>query len=930
MLKTVAYYFNMARLIQLVVLILLVCVIDGRIQFRNPTELEKDLDKAGDILRENFGVHLKDLGKLQASKDLLYVTISLQLPDLKTIMDKLTDKRFIDLSMKCPRHLYDDRKRSKGYPAVIRTLGKICDNFGAQLVALHLQLQNTKNRMDYKLATLIDYIPQLKKDISKFKGFPISNNRTRRATGKRRKRFISKIIGLVGTAINTGLNIYRTVRLETRLKSMGKDMSELKSRMTRTEKKHELLKEFTVEISESLHGLAIIMGSELRRLNNEIATVNNRIDMLADAMYRAVRVIGSDIEALYSGMRLVGLQSTLASNCMLMSKTVDDLRIAEIEVIDTLLAGFHTLAIGKLPEEFVTIADLEHLLEQAETDIESVYEGYILLSKSATDYYALDNIIWAIDGYTLSINLPVYLRDKDQPLLQLYRAESFFIPFDVHDVNKPHHSKKPHSYTKIHLQYSYLAVGGDQYILIKSNTLRDCDSFGGRMVCSDINLFTHKSSPSCLSTLYYQDDLSVLSSVCDIKYYHDIIAPGLIFEDEKRLLVSNVDENWRFVCEGDNFPFPVKGEAYTIIEKASLCECQIFIGMEHYVPRQLENCERAEFKLDLKYPFNSVVLFQLKDMIEKQKQELEYYIADSSNINYETPSINVLEKTNNSQVLYDKPETGVELNRVIDIIKSNKHVYLSADDMIQLEDVANDDENLKEWFQLNKIELGITFVMSLFGVISSLATICFCVHYCKRQKYAAVLSAMLQNPQMVKAVKLDDDATIAFNEFKYRMYLLLAGVICYVLYRLAVWIYNKYIVYRLVIPQVSTDTVKHKCHVYLEIINDKEKLLLYLISIACSMINVEFHQKTSAKFVSSQGSWCSPQMTIEWKHGYFKIYDNIRCELPTVVPIPFLSYRKFFRMTKGKVYIRPLIFEDVFYHFYPLVRAELQEVVMDE
>ena len=341
--------------------------------------------------------------------------------------------------------------------------------------------------------------------------------------------------------------------------------------------------------------------------------------------------------------------------------------------------------------------------------------------------------------------------------------------------------------------------------------------------------------------------------------------------------------------------------------------------MEHFVPRRIENCDQKEFILHLRYPLNSVVLYQLKELSDASDKNLEYFKSALNDTNYNIPSFRVLEKVNNSEVLYDKPETGVELDRVVDIIKSQKEVYLSADDLIQLEEVINEKDDLESWFTLNRIELGLTFLMSIFGVISTIITICFCVHYCKGNKYASVISTMLQHPPIVKAAAVEDSATIAYNEFKYRMFLLLAGIICYLLYKIGHWIYKKYVIYKLIIPHVTDQKIRRKCHLYLEIVNGHEKLVIYLISFASSMINIQFNSKTTAEFVSLQGNICSPQLTVKWTKGYCILYNNIRCELPHVIPVPLLSYRKLARMTQSQTYIRPLIFEDVFYHFYPLI-----------
>ena len=178
---------------------------------------------------------------------------------------------------------------------------------------------------------------------------------------------------------------------------------------------------------------------------------------------------------------------------------------------------------------------------------------------------------------------------------------------------------------------------------------------------------------------------------------------------------------------------------------------------------------------------NSLVIYNLRDIISNLNVSQGYYEARIENTELKIPIFKVLEKINKSRVLYDRPQSGVDFNRVVNMIKSQQVTYLSAEDMIEHQD------EFENWFMGDNIELAVTFILSLLSLISLIGTIMLCTHYCKSRTWTtAILASLMQHPETVKAASTtsDVDADMAFNEFRYRMYLLLAGIISYIIYRL--------------------------------------------------------------------------------------------------------------------------------------------------
>jgi hypothetical protein len=180
---------------------------------------------------------------------------------------------------------------------------------------------------------------------------------------------------------------------------------------------------------------------------------------------------------------------------------------------------------------------------------------------------------------------------------------------------------------------------------------------------------------------------------------------------------------------------------------------------------------------------------------------------------------------------------------------------------------------------------------------------------------AAKTSETLQTPHTIT------DQELAYNEFKYRMFLLAAAIIAYLCYKFMIFMYHRYLAYRVVIPQITGDTSIYRCHVYLEIVNERSKALLYVVSIAAAMVNVTFCADTRVKIKGVTNTLCTTILHLEWENGYFKLFHDIKCMYPSAIHVPFFSRWTVTKMAKLPTHGRILILQDVYYSLTPLVRV---------
>lgn len=879
-------------------------------RFQNSEEILLKQEYLKDYLSPNMGVHYKSLTALYPSKNKLNFNIVAQLPNLTSIFTLLQDDRYGRILDQCntsilfyiiPKNTHDQE-----------LLNTICSYHDLLMQQYHMELSRTRHWAAKALSIIQKYMPLVQAELPKlYKLLNITDSDMRPHI--RNKRFlpaIAPVVGLLFSAANTALSAYRTFSLKKRLRSMHTDMNRIK---TVQRKQGEMI----LSLSNNLEALAEVTQNGFKNVEQLFLLTDQKINTVIETMNTGFIMLARNIFNLDLRTRILELSSKLQSQTLLLFQASNELRSLVKTDLNSLLETFHILQLGKIPEILVPIPHLESMLIEVNDKIQDQFSGYELLSTNAIDYYSLDSVIWAIQENTLILNIPIYLKETVQEDLQLFRVESFYVPYDISKVNtKVTTNNNGYAYTRIHLDYSYIAIGRQAYILMRENTLADCITFAGYKVCADVLLHAHKSSPSCLSILYYQDSLDQLHEVCEVRYYHHFKAPSLIFEDPNYILLTNVDKDWRIFCENTNFPFPKTGQVYALIEKSTLCKCQIIIGSEHYLGKRIEDCNNTNFKLTFRYPVNSIILYSLKDMIQQVDKQFNYFQAQEEKTKLDIPQFKPIQILNKSNILYDQTDTGVALEKVISMIRSQKENYITAEDMIE------DQDDFESWFSFDKVELAITFFMSIFGLISMLITIVLCYRHCKIGQWQSALTAMTMAPTAARASPIgqdQSDSEIALNELRYRGYLILAGILGYVIYKFCHFIYNRFIIYRITVPGIAGYKDNHNCHLYVELTSPQDKLLLYLVSINASMINIEFDRKIQVNIQETKNTCLSTCLILTWMNGYYTLYDDMKCDFPTVIPIPLLKRRKLLRMTKTNCHIRLLIQEDVFYSFRPLI-----------
>lgn len=157
------------------------------------------------------------------------------------------------------------------------------------------------------------------------------------------------------------------------------------------------------------------------------------------------------------------------------------------------------------------------------------------------------------------------------------------------------------------------------------NQLQDCFVFNGTKVCNSVLLQAHKSVSSCVTALFWDPSIETINKLCDVQYFHNMEVPAQVFETESLLLLANIKTEWEFQCKDDTIPRKQIGKRFAIILKNNLCNYKIIVGNDHYIQQKLTGCSDNITELQIRYPTNSLVLYNLRQITENIDHGFDYF-----------------------------------------------------------------------------------------------------------------------------------------------------------------------------------------------------------------------------------------------------------------------------------------------------------------
>ena len=165
-----------------------------------------------------------------------------------------------------------------------------------------------------------------------------------------------------------------------------------------------------------------------------------------------------------------------------------------------LFNALDSLSTGRLNHHVILASDLTTYSKYVEEVFEESYPGYEFTMNQVNHYYDMNKVTY---DSILYVHIPIFLKLKDQPTLDLFKVQSSPIPYDPADLKPSESGEWIGAYTEVEIEKEYLAMGDEIYLAFDKKELDACKTIGGVYYCQSILLMKHISEHTCESAIYH-------------------------------------------------------------------------------------------------------------------------------------------------------------------------------------------------------------------------------------------------------------------------------------------------------------------------------------------------------------------------------------------------------------------------------------------
>ena len=425
--------------------------------------------------------------------------------------------------------------------------------------------------------------------------------------------------------------------------------------------------------------------------------------------------------------------------------------------LQSFIKGLDTLSTGRLTYELLSPHRLQEYLIQIEELMTVENTQYELVFSNVFQYYSHPLCVYSnTDDYIL-VQVPVYLRPKYQPPLDIYQIETIPVPYDAETLVG--HKKQ---FTIINYDKRYIALQDKHYIPITEKQLERCVKLQYDYLCMSSFLRTNTDRDTCESAVFFRKSSKIITELCNIQFTQDHEYEPRILDLGTQLVLSNLPEPWVLVCHNVHRPFRIQYSTYTIIDRKELCECSLSAGYEYFIQKTMLTCNEDDeitsvhsTEFVMKYANNKAVfdilltdfkitidqdvvkiLDQLTtDIVYTNLPEVKYYVVQNDWFNEVLPEL-------------ESTELSVPLRKLLRKVAtdSDGRIFKSIKDFQQSQRKFKNYMASATWWQIFEFVMGIISI--LFFVMFIVTGCCF-----KKAVVATILgSKTLDDYDMVKVM----------------------------------------------------------------------------------------------------------------------------------------------------------------------------------
>ena len=326
-----------------------------------------------------------------------------------------------------------------------------------------------------------------------------------------------------------------------------------------------------------------------------------------------------------------------------------------------------------------------------------------------------------------------------------------------------------------------------------------------------------------------------------------------------------------------------KGSTYAVLPRSAMCSCSLLSG-SYFIAQTL--CPTALSNLKLQYPINAAVAIVFESELDKKLQyaNLSALHDQPYPINAPTPDLNL--DLENDVLLSHNIEQVADLEKLANIMRHEKKVYFDKHHKF------SETDGFRNWFTTTEnIVYGIGFILSILGGIACAIACHNCV---KQYKTSALMGSFLAQVRDAKALEGGEENIPECKGVALSGFILKIGVVLGIIitYRLLKYMYQRWSVIKILLPNEIPQDASDACHIHLEIGNGRKMERFYLCTIPCNPLGISFQGVIPYVQLKLTRNVCFATLTIPWANGTFQIRcHNHRVELPQVTHVNVFRVR---------------------------------------
>ena len=508
-----------------------------------------------------------------------------------------------------------DRFRSKLYTIMRKTNNSEIENEDHPLIK-RLRNQNCRqcpqtiaSRTQYMFDKVLRYVNETRQRArSRQKRGVMENLAMKAATSFAESITIGNVAGLAVDGIGTFINWQKDKAIKKGIETLTARQYQLKDKVVQVDNDLLSVAKTTSRAIKDIWDKMVKQNAKIALLSMQLNQVRQEFDTFDERLEdhdQALKLLAWAFGTLQSM-----LQRNLDHYEQLLSK-------AEI-----LFNALDSLSTGRLNHHVISASNLTCYLKHIEEVIKIDYPNYELAMKNINQYYDMNLVSFIVKDAVLYIHIPVFLKLREQPMLDLFRVSATPIPYDPAEMTPSQTGEWIGQYTKVNLEKEYLAMGKEIYLTFEQNELDNCKKLAGTYFCENLLLMKHISQHTCASAIYH-NRTDLVPQICSIDYMEGYRPKPELLEGTEYLILIGMPKPWNLYCnKALDIPVQLKESPLAIIRRKDLCHCAFSAG-PYYIHENLLKCEDEHHKLASQVSLFYTINTATADFFQKTMKDIQ-------------------------------------------------------------------------------------------------------------------------------------------------------------------------------------------------------------------------------------------------------------------------------------------------------------------